>query len=1046
MRGRARDVAQARAKDQEGLVVVQSGPPVREALVSVPLSGLPEPLEDYPSRPSGWLLAEPDASGRAVMRLATVAFKALGEPGHVEDTVVLPVPADLCRVPPWDERWRAAAVQLDRVVTGLLLAEDPAAALPVEDLEVLVGAALALRGLPAEQLYKLSPVVEQAAAAAHTGAKVSPDEVRSASRAHGGLAAALLVGAHLGPLALLRLAHPRFTPTVPDLPHPALLDARRHAWRGKAFATLANAASRGDLVTAWGRFPELRFVFPSSQLLEAATDYCRAHRLKGPLDDADLKSIPDRTRTAPGDRDAAEAVLKEWRDALGLAEEHEREFLADLHARQPERERRREGMALPDLRVVETKPDLVRLESTSGRFPNTNISPGSEVALVPVKEREEIARGLVSRIDHRRLTIEFPAGAPRHLPRNVTVNLTFDAKVFEAYHSAVTGALRAMQASQPHDDGPDGLIQAALLGETDPPASLKQSLNMAGLTPSQKASIDAVLSGGRVRLIHGPPGTGKTHTLTHLAMALSRAGHSVLVTADSNAAVDNMVVGLRRAGALVVRVGHAPNIRDEQALPARIDPLDAPKFVRWAADAGVVVATTNYGAYRYIDPKGGLSPFIFDYVIHDEAGQSTAPSSLAAAMRGRRLVLAGDPLQLPPTVVSMDAKDAGLDVTLFERIEKLTGRERTRLLATQFRMREPIVAFSNQRYYEGRIETAKVAAEQEGLEELPAAAFQHVTGKENPRQRNGSISNDWEVEAVVALVEKFRSAVRERGWTMAVLTPYQAQREMLRRRMPDVEVSTVDGAQGREWDLVFYSSVRSNPQHRLGFVADERRLNVAVTRARRHYVLVGDERTLRDNEGLSLLLDTLEKVRFEFPRPQPRQQRGGRGGGGGGGGRGPRGGQANQGGQGGQGGKRRRRRRGKRGGQQQQQGQGQDQGQQPGGQPPQGGAESEGPPKKKRRRRRRRRKPSADGEGGAPQQEGQAPKQPREAKASVQKPKKQADGSTPKPKAPAKPKAKPSSAKTSAGAPKGCAAKTKAGSPCRNKAKPGGRFCGVHGG
>src|SRR5204862_8334898 len=122
------------------------------------------------------------------------------------------------------------------------------------------------------------------------------------------------------------------------------------------------------------------------------------------------------------------------------------------------------------------------------------------------------------------------------------------------------------------------------------------------------------------------------------------------------------------------------------------------------------VATTNYGAFRYIDPKGGLSPYIFDYVIHDEAGQATAPSSLAAVMRGRRLVLAGDPKQLPPTVVSMDAKQAGLDLTLFERTEALTGTERTRMLETQFRMRTEIASFSNLRYYDGKLKTAESAA------------------------------------------------------------------------------------------------------------------------------------------------------------------------------------------------------------------------------------------------------------------------------------------------------------------------------------------------
>jgi hypothetical protein len=867
VRSRARDVATRRARESPGLLVLHEGVPVPGAAATLRLADLPDKGSEAPS---GWLLATPNADARAILRIATVAFRTLGHPGVVEDAVVLPVPVDLCRVAPWSDKWRMAATQIDRVVAGLLLAEKPGEAMSPEDLESLVGIALALRGIPADELYRLTPIVAEAAQKAHAGEPIPPERIRQAARAVGGLAAALLVAAESGPLHLLRLAHPRFTPVAPDLPHPSLYDARRHAWRGRAFAALASAA-KSDLVTAWGRYPELRFVFPSSALLEAATAYCARHKLKGPLDDAKLQKIPDKTRIAAGDRAAAMAVLQEWNNALGVAEEHEREFLADMHARQPERERRREGMALPGLSVVERSGDAITLESRDGRLPITNVSPGSEVALVEQGEREELARGLVSRISSRRLTIEFPAGAPRHhLPRFLTVNLLFDAKVFEAYHSAVYGALRALAATQPVDDGPDGLLRAALLGETDPPAELRQGLEGdEELTASQRDAINTVLSGGRVRLVHGPPGTGKTHTLVHLAMALAKAGHSVLVTADSNAAVDNLVVGLRRNGALAVRIGHAPNIRDEAAEAARIDPLDAPLFVRWAAEQGIVVATTNYGAFRYIDPKGGMNPFIFDYVIHDEAGQATAPSSLAALLRGRRLVLAGDPKQLPPTVVSMDAKQAGLDVTLFERIEELTGGGRTRLLATQFRMREPIVAFSNKRYYAGRLETDPRAAAQEGLPGMPAAAFQHVTGRENERQRNGSISNDFEVEAIASLVERFRPECRDQGWTLAVLSPYQAQRESIRRRLPDIEVSTVDGAQGREWDVVLYSTVRSNPQHRLGFVEDERRLNVAVTRARRNFVLVGDERTLRDNAAFSDLLDATEKIRFHYPDPRP---------------------------------------------------------------------------------------------------------------------------------------------------------------------------------
>ncbi len=1001
--GRAKDAATRRVGAGADIIVVHDGTPVKGARQTIKTKELPASFDEPPE---GYFLADPSADHRTILRLATIAWKTKQEPGRVEDAVVVPVPRDLCRAPPWDARWRAAALQLDRVIAGLLLAEEPGAAMAAEDLETLVGVALALRGIPAEDLHMLTPVVARAAEIAHDAGKAPPDEVLAAARAHGGIAAALLVGAERGPLHLLRVAHARFTTGIPDVPHPALYDARRHKWRGKAFAALA-AAAKGDLALAWGRYPELRFVFPSSTLLEACTQYCARHKLQGPLDRLAIKSVPDKTEVGDGDREQALHVLREWANALSKAEEHEREFLADMHRRQPERERRREGMSLTDLRLVNKSRDQVSLEAKGARFPTTNIGPGSEVALVEAGERKELGRGLVSRLSARHITIDFPSGAPFHLPKSITVNLVFDATVFEAYEMAIAGARRAMSASTPRDDSPDGLIRAALLGETAPPPELAQTMAIDRLTESQREANEAVLSGGRVRLIHGPPGTGKTHTLVHLAMALSRAGHSVLVTADSNAAVDNMVVGLRRSGAPVVRIGHAPNLRDPAAEPARIDPLDAPAFVRWAAEQGIVVATTNYGAFRYVDAKGSMSPFIFDYVIHDEAGQSTAPSSLAAVMRGRRLVLAGDPLQLPPTVVSLDAKEAGLDVTLFERIEQLTGRDRTTMLRTQFRMREEIVKFSNDRYYEGKIETAEVAAKQEILDELPAAAFQHVTGRENPRQRNGSISNDYEADCLRHLISKYRTEIRDRGWTMAVLTPYQAQREKLRQYLPDVEISTVDGAQGREWDIVLYSSVRSNPRHRLGFLSDERRLNVAVTRARRHFLLVGDERTLRSHEGFDLYLNGAEKIRMFYPEkdgtlgPPPK-----------GGALPPRrGGPGGPGGQGGPGKgkkKRRRRRRGK----------GQD-----GDNQASEGGQADAPAKK----RSKRGQGGKSGDGG-PRQGAKQDRPPKQPKGD--------QGGEAAEKVAAK-------AVESLDGARRCGAFTKSGDRCKNKAKDG-RFCGRH--
>src|ERR1041385_6979355 len=175
VRSRARDVAIRRAKETPGLVIVHDGVPVPGAAETLKLAELPD---KHDPAPAGWVLASPTADGKAILRLATVAFKTLQQPGAVEAAVVLPVPVDLCKQPPWSDGWRMAANQIDRVAAGLLLATDVEKAMMAEDLESLVGVALALRGIPAEELYHLSPFVAEAAAAAHAKESIKPERVQ----------------------------------------------------------------------------------------------------------------------------------------------------------------------------------------------------------------------------------------------------------------------------------------------------------------------------------------------------------------------------------------------------------------------------------------------------------------------------------------------------------------------------------------------------------------------------------------------------------------------------------------------------------------------------------------------------------------------------------------------------------------------------------------------------------------------------------------------------------------------------------------------------
>ncbi|KAK7234747.1 nonsense-mediated decay protein [Aureococcus anophagefferens] len=260
----------------------------------------------------------------------------------------------------------------------------------------------------------------------------------------------------------------------------------------------------------------------------------------------------------------------------------------------------------------------------------------------------------------------------------------------------------------------------------------------------------------------------------------------------------------------------------------------------------------------------------------EDSGFLCAPSTRKSSQRHRvwqpddvrapwieydRLVLVGDQCQLPPTV--LDAKQGEVAKPLFTR---LLATVRPHLLDTQYRMHPVLSAFANDAVYAGRLcdgvhprdraledrvlRSVGAAVGAEGLAAALPFALVHVPGRE--RDDAASKSNDDEAAAVARAV----GACLAGGLApadIAVLSPYSAQVRAVRRALRNagvdcaavgLEVSSVDAIQGREKEVVILSTVRANAEGKLGFVADWRRLNVALTRARRCALVLGDVRTL----------------------------------------------------------------------------------------------------------------------------------------------------------------------------------------------------------
>jgi hypothetical protein len=425
-----------------------------------------------------------------------------------------------------------------------------------------------------------------------------------------------------------------------------------------------------------------------------------------------------------------------------------------------------------------------------------------------------------------------------------------------------------------------------------------------GLDPSQQAAVRFALSASDVALIHGPPGTGKTTTVVELVRRAIRRGHKVLVCAPSNTAVDNLLERLVDHRENAVRLGHParvsaalrehtldllvedhpdvrlarklvkealglfrqagrhtrakprPGARQEARQEAKSLLADARRLEDQAArrilDGADVLCATTTGLDSAV-----LGTRRFDLAVIDEACQSTEPGCWIPLLRCDRVVLAGDHCQLPPTVVSREAVAEGFHRSLFERLMDEVGPHIARRLTVQYRMHQAIMSFSSREFYDDALQ-ADATVRDRLLADLPDVLATPLTQApvefidtagashdEEAEPDGESRLNPAEAERVVRKVQALMEAgVPARD--IAVIAPYAAQVRLLRERLPvpALEIDSVDGFQGREKEAVVISLVRSNPRGEIGFLADVRRMNVALTRARRKLIVIGDSATL----------------------------------------------------------------------------------------------------------------------------------------------------------------------------------------------------------
>ena len=570
------------------------------------------------------------------------------------------------------------------------------------------------------------------------------------------------------------------------------------------------------------------------------------------------------------------ALLDTERDA-------EKARLAEASARLSLAEREARGLALADLQASDESALAGRALVTYGRggaeLGGSQLSAGALVRVTLRREqREDAPSGVVARRTRQKISLVFDEPPPDWATDGRVV---LELLSSSTTHDRLAGAVRRMREAR--------RWHPVLRGEPprfdDRPRSTEDA---PALNAEQKAALALAERAQDFSLVHGPPGTGKTTVLVEVIRRAAARGETVIAAAPSNLAVDNLVERLVAAGLDAVRVGHPARVLpavlehtleektrahpqaqiarelSDQAFRMRADARkrkqrrgpgrfsesreqerEARRMLAEAREledraqehvlerAHVVLATLTGLESRVLQKRR------FDLAVVDEATQSVEPAVYLALLKADRAVLAGDHLQLPPTILSPDAQ--ALAVSLFERLAP-AGMV---TLAEQHRMNEQIMRYPSDALYGGRLrahpDVARHCIDDAPLEFIDTAG--RGWEEETPEGSESKL-NAGEAELAVAEVQKLLQVLPARD--IALIAPYDAQVQRLRSLLPleELEIDTVDGFQGREKEAVVLTLVRSNDAGELGFLADIRRMNVALTRARKKLVVIGDGATI----------------------------------------------------------------------------------------------------------------------------------------------------------------------------------------------------------
>ena len=504
---------------------------------------------------------------------------------------------------------------------------------------------------------------------------------------------------------------------------------------------------------------------------------------------------------------------------------------------------------------------------------------------------------VISYVQDNKMVVVLPG--PQVLPELVVtgelgVQLYFDDTSYKTMFAALREVAEGNRTAR---------LREVLLGKA--PALRRETgpVRFPWLNASQEKAVNQVLCAKEVAVVHGPPGTGKTTTLVEAVYETLHRENQVMVSAQSNTAVDWIAEKLVDRGIPVLRIGNPTRVNDKMLaftyerrfeahsdypelwqirktiremtgrlrksgredrerlhnqltkLRVRATGLEIRIDTELFTEARVIACTLVGAASRVLERKRFSSLFI------DEAAQAIEAACWIAISRADRVILAGDHCQLPPTIKCIEAARGGLGRTLLEKVV-LHKPETMSLLKIQYRMHEDIMRFPSRWFYHDELEAAP-EVKYRGILDFDTPVSWIDTSELDLQEKavaegTGRL-NTGEAELLVRELKNYmeRIGIRrilEEHIDFGVISPYRAQVHYLRHLLKKepffrpcrrlITVHTVDGFQGQERDVIMISLVRANEKGQIGFLRDLRRMNVAITRARMKLLILGEAVTL----------------------------------------------------------------------------------------------------------------------------------------------------------------------------------------------------------